>query len=237
VIRDGEDTAQQQLIASEPVMAELPRELTPILEVPFATMKVVIVDDEAANCRVVERMLVRLGAVRSNVTILVDGECKLVSSFPPILCVPVTAAKPYGATSSADCQCFKSVMRFISIASYRSLILTPLIGTGTAGVEAAAFVEHGTPADIMLLDIRMPGKSGLEVMKDALTLPPYPVYAMTAQVDADAQEEFQEAGFSGCLGKPFTADSLKRIFQHSVCTEEAKREWYSTTQSSHGFGE
>ena len=43
----------------------------------------------------------------------------------------------------------------------------------------------------MLLDIRMPGKSGLEVMRDADPMPPYPVIAMTGHVDAEALAEFR----------------------------------------------
>ena len=43
----------------------------------------------------------------------------------------------------------------------------------------------------MLLDIRMPGMHGVDVMRCAAQAPPYPVVAMTGHVDADAQEEFK----------------------------------------------
>jgi FixJ family two-component response regulator len=43
----------------------------------------------------------------------------------------------------------------------------------------------------MLLDIRMPGLYGVEVMRLASPKPPYPVVAMTGHVDAEAQEEFR----------------------------------------------
>ncbi len=45
-----------------------------------------------------------------------------------------------------------------------------------AGSEALDFIRSGTPADVMLLDIRMPVMSGtdvVEAVKDAL--PPYPI--------------------------------------------------------------
>ena len=45
---------------------------------------------------------------------------------------------------------------------------------------------------MMLLDIRMPGKTGLEVMREVQDqLPPYPIVAMTGHVDVDAQAEFK----------------------------------------------
>ncbi len=43
-------------------------------------------------------------------------------------------------------------------------------------MEALEFIEAGAPADIMLLDIRMPVKSGTDVMREcARALPTYPV--------------------------------------------------------------
>ncbi len=43
-------------------------------------------------------------------------------------------------------------------------------------MEALEFIEAGAPADIMLLDIRMPVKSGTDVMREcARALPAYPV--------------------------------------------------------------
>ena len=61
------------------------------------------------------------------------------------------------------------------------------------GYEAAAFLASGAPADVMLLDIRMPGPSGVEIMRDLQQPPPFPVLAMTGHVDRDAQSEFRYA--------------------------------------------
>ena len=63
-----------------------------------------------------------------------------------------------------------------------------------AGEEASAFLTRDThDADVMLLDIRMPGKTGLEVMRDLGRDPslPFPIVAMTGHVDVDAQQEFR----------------------------------------------
>ncbi len=59
------------------------------------------------------------------------------------------------------------------------------------GLEAAEFVASGVTVDVMLLDIRMPGKSGLEVLLEADPKPVYPVFAMTSHVDGEALAEFR----------------------------------------------
>ncbi len=60
-----------------------------------------------------------------------------------------------------------------------------------SGDVASAFIASGAPVDVMLLDIRMPGKTGIEVMKDALPRPQYPIYAMTGHVDTEALDDFR----------------------------------------------
>ena len=39
---------------------------------------------------------------------------------------------------------------------------------------------------VMLLDIRMPGMSGMEVLREYGKAPPFPVVAMTGNVDVDS---------------------------------------------------
>ncbi len=58
-------------------------------------------------------------------------------------------------------------------------------------MQAAAFIRNGEPADVMLLDIRMPGKSGLDVVEEAISPPPFPIIAMTGDVDVETQEHFK----------------------------------------------
>ncbi len=69
-----------------------------------------------------------------------------------------------------------------------------------AGVEAEEFIRSGAPADIMLLDIRMPLRSGLEVVHNcAAQLPTYPIVAMTGHVDVEAREQFKCETAAGLL--------------------------------------
>ena len=45
--------------------------------------------------------------------------------------------------------------------------------------------------DVMFMDIRMPGKSGLDVMREAAPLPSIPIIAMTGNVDVDSVNEYR----------------------------------------------
>ena len=61
-----------------------------------------------------------------------------------------------------------------------------------AGISASGFIESQQVVDLMLLDIRMPDKTGLEVVADLDgILPPYPIIAMTGHVDEDALAQFK----------------------------------------------
>ena len=54
-------------------------------------------------------------------------------------------------------------------------------------------LAHSQRSDVMLLDIRMPGKSGLEVMAEAAKPLPFPVIAMTGNVDVESVATYKYA--------------------------------------------
>ncbi len=60
-----------------------------------------------------------------------------------------------------------------------------------SGMEVLNFFRSGVHVDLMLLDIRMPGMSGLDALRAAEVRPSYPVFAMTGHVDVEAQDEFK----------------------------------------------
>ena len=61
-----------------------------------------------------------------------------------------------------------------------------------AGMEASEYIQRGGAADVMLLDIRMPLRSGVEVVEGcAGSPPPYPIVAMTGHVDIEARDQFR----------------------------------------------
>ena len=78
--------------------------------------------------------------------------------------------------------------------------------------------DEGRPFDILLLDIRMPGKDGLEALKDiraveaAKGLTPVPAIAVTANVMPQQVQDYIAGGFGTHLAKPLLrADLMKAI--------------------------
>lgn len=114
---------------------------------------VLVATDEAANRRIAERLLCKLGIPRDNITLLESGE-DFVSAF----------------------------------ASHRL--------TGTS---------------IAFLDIQMGKLSGVDVMNKLPRPLPFPVVACTSYTNAEARAEFEGAGFTGLLGKPFAAKDMKKL--------------------------
>ena len=77
--------------------------------------------------------------------------------------------------------------------------------------SAAAFLQCGdlSGTDCVILDVRMPGMSGLELQRRLVTSrPEVPVIFMTAHDDASTRSQALSAGAVGYLIKPFTEEAL-----------------------------
>nr|WP_238601331.1 response regulator [Xanthomonas arboricola] len=63
--------------------------------------------------------------------------------------------------------------------------------------------------DVALLDLDLPGLDGFALASQLRQLGhAFPLLAVTARADSDAQTQAQAAGFDGFLRKPVTADLL-----------------------------
>lgn len=79
----------------------------------------------------------------------------------------------------------------------------------TGSHAVAGITTH--PADLVLLDISLPGMDGLEVLRHLRETPAtagMPVIALTAHAMAGDRERFLAAGFDGYLTKPIIDDAV-----------------------------
>jgi len=66
-------------------------------------------------------------------------------------------------------------------------------------------------ADLLLLDLNMPGMNGIELIKEVRKLPNYrfmPILFLTTESQQSRKMEAKAAGASGWIVKPATADEL-----------------------------
>lgn len=84
-------------------------------------------------------------------------------------------------------------------------------GTAGTGPDAVAAIRTTAP-DIVLLDMHLPGFSGLEVLRVVRADPSrrFEVVAVTAARDVDTVREARRAGVRHYLAKPFSSDDLRR---------------------------
>ena len=84
------------------------------------------------------------------------------------------------------------------------------VTTATDGHEALAEVEKaGDDLDLILLDAMMPGKSGIDALKEMRASGvKTPVLVISAHLDAQQPERMAEIGANGVVPKPFEWDEL-----------------------------
>jgi two-component system response regulator AtoC len=94
-----------------------------------------------------------------------------------------------------------------------------------SGDEALARNQGGSPFHVVLLDVRMPGPSGLDVCR-ALTsaCPDLPVVLMTGFGDMAAAIAALRAGAYDFLTKPFETEALDVVLKRAVAQSERLRE-------------
>lgn len=90
-------------------------------------------------------------------------------------------------------------------------VLVDEASDGQQALEAMA----RTPPDLVLLDVQMPGMSGIDVAREARRRgADWPLVALTAHALADEQERFRDSGMDGCLIKPLTEEGLESVLEN-----------------------
>ena len=78
------------------------------------------------------------------------------------------------------------------------------------GEEAVDMIKNGS-YDIILMDIHMPGISGIEATKIIRTFDKdLTIFALTAVTIEDRMQEFEDAGFTDIIPKPFKQEDFER---------------------------
>ena len=89
---------------------------------------------------------------------------------------------------------------------------TPIAASN--GEEAMHVLARGTPIDVIVTDVVMPGMGGLEFTRKAQTVRPgVPVVIVTG--DTDAMESVLESGAVALL-KPYSAATLERVLEDAL---------------------
>jgi len=89
-----------------------------------------------------------------------------------------------------------------------------------ANAEEAFNLMEAQPFDVIVTDLRMPGKSGLKVIDKALALPNRPaVLMMTAYGNIDTAVEAMKRGAVDFLTKPVNIERLEVLLQRALKTK------------------
>jgi len=85
------------------------------------------------------------------------------------------------------------------------------------GTEALALCENTEGIDVVIMDLQMPGMSGLEATRAIKKIRPgLPVIAATANTFDDEEKSSREAGCDGFITKPLKFEKLFGLIQSLV---------------------
>jgi two-component system response regulator HydG len=108
-----------------------------------------------------------------------------------------------------------------------------------SGAEALQAVAH-EPFDVVLMDVRMPGVSGLDLLETLLAQTPASyVIMMTGYASVESAVEAMKKGAYHYIRKPFHIDELRIVLQRIEAEIQASAEarmWRSQVNTSCAFG-
>ena len=93
------------------------------------------------------------------------------------------------------------------------------VETAEDGVKAMAKLTAGLKPDLIITDINMPNMNGLELIKNARTVPGLrftPILALTTESQQGRRDEAKKLGATGWLVKPVGGADLIKIIKQVV---------------------
>jgi DNA-binding response OmpR family regulator len=90
------------------------------------------------------------------------------------------------------------------------------VSSAGSAEEAAGIYAHNAPFDLLILDNRLPGKSGLDLLGSVDRTERTRVVLMTAYDTVDTHKRSVELGVDLYLKKPFDLESLLRMASELV---------------------
>ena len=96
------------------------------------------------------------------------------------------------------------------------------VATAESGEEALELIEK-QDFSVMVLDIRLPGKTGITVLKEVKALKPeIKSIVITAYPSADLADEAMKLGAVDYLIKPIAPDDLERLVRETLLKCESQ---------------
>lgn len=96
--------------------------------------------------------------------------------------------------------------------------------TDAGSAQEARSILQGMAFDILVVDVMMPGETGIEFLADLRKDDPVPALFLTARSETESRIEGLEAGADDYMSKPFEPRELvlriQRILQRNVLTEQ-----------------
>jgi CheY-like chemotaxis protein len=146
----------------------------------------------------------------------------------------VTAEEPISSEAPADRTTGSDVRPHILVIDDEDQVRGAMVrvlqrlgydATGVVDGEAGLRYVRAQPADLVITDMQMPGKSGIEVLLELRALEPgLPVIAVSG---GDSSKQLDLLGSAGLLGavavvmKPYTVEELAEAVRGALGTEGA----------------
>jgi len=104
--------------------------------------------------------------------------------------------------------------------AYADLFLTQLahyncnVGRFSDGKSAIEYLRNTPPLDLLFLDLKLPGASGLDVLRVVKeTHPSVPVVVITGCTDSEDAKAVLRTGFVTLVNKPVLHHDFERLFR------------------------